>query len=248
MKKKMTVLGVLLMAVMVSAYSVSGTYAKYVSSVDVTDEARVAKWQLQYTDQDGYVEDVTAATTTQAINLFADSYTYNGKTYAESLSNGNIVAPGLKGEYTFELGGTFETRFTLDLDLVKDYADDSYNTVTLANGYDPLRFQVETYYNTSAWVRYEDLDLALQNAFVKDGNLVELEPGVYATKNTKEYVIIRWAWAYDEIDAKIINSLADCDDEYDTLLGNKAADGEDLEVKLTIRATATQVQNPDYIS
>lgn len=249
MKKKMTVLGVLLMAVMVSAYSVSGTYAKYVSSVDVTDEARVAKWQLQYTDKDNGLTDVTAATTTQEINLFKESYTFNGKTYAESLSNGKIVAPGLKGEYTFELGGTFETRFTLGLELVKD---NSYNTVGLGTNnsqYDPLRFQVETAYKTSAWVTYAELNDALEAAFAinTNGDLREFDPGIYTAANMKEPVTIRWAWAYDATDAAIISSTTDCDDEYDTLLGNKASDGEDLEVKLTIKATATQVQNPDYI-
>lgn len=244
MKKKMMILAVLFLAVVVTGFSVSGTYAKYISAVDVTDEARVAKWQLQYKDKYG-VTDVTEATTTQEIDLFKESYTFNGKTYAESLSNGNIVAPGLKGEYTFELGGVFETRFTLDLALVED---ESYNTVKLSNGYDPLRFQVETYYGASKWVTYDELKYELEDAFKNAGKLREIEPGEYGDKTYRESVTIRWAWAYDEIDAKVINSLKDCDDEFDTLLGNKAANGDALDVKLTIKATATQVQDPDYIN
>lgn len=244
MKKKMMILAVLFLAVVVTGFSVSGTYAKYISAVDVTDEARVAKWQLQYKDKYG-VTDVNESTTTQEIDLFKESYTFNGKVYAESLSNGNIVAPGLKGEYTFELGGVFETRFTLDLALVKD---ESYNTVKLSNGYDPLRFQVETYYGVSKWVTYDELKYELEDAF-KDasGNLREFAPDNYTNSNLREAVTIRWAWAYDKTDAAIINSLNDCDDEFDTLLGNKAANGEALDVKLTIKATATQVQDPDYI-
>ena len=44
--KKMSVLTVLVMLVTLTAYSVSGTYAKYTSKIDMTDEARVAKWEL----------------------------------------------------------------------------------------------------------------------------------------------------------------------------------------------------------
>ena len=46
MKKKIAVLGTLLMAVVITGYSVSGTYAKYVSEIDIEDEARVAKWKI----------------------------------------------------------------------------------------------------------------------------------------------------------------------------------------------------------
>ena len=40
----MGILGGLLMAVVVTGYSVAGTYAKYTSSLDFADEARVATW------------------------------------------------------------------------------------------------------------------------------------------------------------------------------------------------------------
>ena len=40
--KKMSVVTVLVMLVTLTAYSVSGTYAKYTSQIDLADEARIA--------------------------------------------------------------------------------------------------------------------------------------------------------------------------------------------------------------
>ena len=94
--KKMSILTVLVMLVTVTAYSVSGTYAKYTSKIDMTDEARVAKWEL--------LLDGNKVTTEQNINLFAESYSFKNDVYVQTLTAGeNVVAPGTTGEYTFEL-------------------------------------------------------------------------------------------------------------------------------------------------
>ena len=71
---KLTILGTLLLAVVISGYSVSGTYAKYTSSIDLSDEARVAKWQIKM-DQD----------TMNELNLFEDSYFYGDDRYSWSI-------------------------------------------------------------------------------------------------------------------------------------------------------------------
>lgn len=108
MKKKSMMLGGLLAAVAVTAYSVSGTYAKYISSVDLTDEARVAKWGFN---------------TTNEIDLFGSSYVNTGTKYVQAFKNSddtidNVVAPGTKGEATIALTGEMETRFNLSFNLV----------------------------------------------------------------------------------------------------------------------------------
>lgn len=121
MKKRTMAVGGLLLAVAMTGYSVAGTYAKYVSSIDFTDEARVAKWELKGSDKNGNLE------SSNEIDLFANSYTNNGKEYVRSFECTNpadrstcdsVVAPGTKGEYSFDLTGTMETMFQLKFDLV----------------------------------------------------------------------------------------------------------------------------------
>ena len=113
MKKKMTVLGGLLMAVAITGYSVSGTYAKYISSMDMTDEARVAKWSIAMTDKG-------TTTETADINLFANSYTNAGGKYVQAIDTDRVVAPGTSGFYEFDLNATIETNYTLDFKLLAD--------------------------------------------------------------------------------------------------------------------------------
>lgn len=126
MKKKTMAFGGLLMAVAMTGYSVSGTYAKYISQVDLVDEARVAKWELNATDKNNNKIGET-------IDLFASSYTNDGKTYVSSLNCSTtgegenaktvcdkVVAPGTKGDYTAKLTGKMETRFQLGFDLVSE--------------------------------------------------------------------------------------------------------------------------------
>ncbi len=123
MKKKGMALGALLMAVAITGYSVSGTYAKYISSVDLTDEARVAKWGFNVTDENG------DPISDNKVNLFASSYYNNGNKYVQSLNcdvDGNncdkVVAPGTHGTYTFKLAGEMETRYNLSFEI--DSAND----------------------------------------------------------------------------------------------------------------------------
>lgn len=108
MKKKSMMLGGLLAAVVVTAYSVSGTYAKYISQVDLTDEARVAKWELKAT---GNGQEIAAD---GKIDLFANSYVNNGKTYVKAVNDDKVIAPGTKGTYTLNLDGEMETAYFLN--------------------------------------------------------------------------------------------------------------------------------------
>lgn len=120
MKKKTMAFGGLLAAVAMTGYSVAGTYAKYVSSIDLTDEARVAKW--------GFNEDMS-------INLFKSSYTTADGKYVQAFQTlnddgslktdatgnavyDNVVAPGTTGTSTVALEGEMETRFILSFNLL----------------------------------------------------------------------------------------------------------------------------------
>ena len=92
---KMLAIAALLVAVAITSYSVSGTYAKYTTSKTYTDSARVAKWGIGMTNE---------------VNLFSSDYVD-----VVSADGKDVVAPGTQGNYTFALTGTPETDYTLDV-------------------------------------------------------------------------------------------------------------------------------------
>lgn len=136
MKKRTMAVGGLLLAVAMTGYSVAGTYAKYTSSIDLTDEARVAKWDF-YARDGGNCKQVTGVYNEQTgqmdgtrwecseatkLNLFADSYTYDGDTklYVKSFDGDKVVAPGTKGEFAARFGGAMEVRHDFKLTFEAD--------------------------------------------------------------------------------------------------------------------------------
>lgn len=124
--KKMGIVAVLVMLVAVTLNSVGGTYAKYISKIDMTDEARVAKWHMDLTDGNG--------SGNYNLDLFDTSYVYNGKEYVKSVDTDKVVAPGTKGESSFEITATSEVRYTVDynFDAVRDFV--VYYTTTTVGG------------------------------------------------------------------------------------------------------------------
>ncbi len=97
--KKMTILAALVAAVTLTAYSVSGTYAKYASDFSDTSTARVAKW--------GVKGEVNKA------NLFLASY--NEGAVASENGADLVIAPGTEGSYSFVMSGAPEVAFKLDV-------------------------------------------------------------------------------------------------------------------------------------
>jgi len=94
--KKMSIFALLLAAVLVTSYSVSGTYAKYTSEFNHTDSARVANWAFSFK---GNGQDVNQFTF-DLFNTVKD--TNNGVEENISATDGSIIAPGTEG--SFEIG------------------------------------------------------------------------------------------------------------------------------------------------
>lgn len=242
MNKKMSVLGILLMAVVVTSYSVSGTYAKYVSDVSVADEARVAKWQI------GLAKD-----SMQTMDLFKSSYTYgeNG-VVVKALNDANaktnkLVAPGTKGQYTFALTGIVETNYTIDVAIVDEKTG---NTVVLTEqelnpesatndvAYNPLKFYLSSDSTVNIddvanddLLTFEQLKTALTNLYKDEaGNKIVYKPGKVSKTNTTQ--TIYWKWDF---------STGTENDKLDTKLGQAiAADVTSKTVKLGLKITAEQ--------
>ncbi len=94
MKTKITIIGMIIIATIITSYSAVGTYAKYTTKVEDSSTARVAKWGFSMTK----------------VDLFTDSTikTSNGK---------NIIAPGTEGSYQFKIEGKPETSYNLIVNL-----------------------------------------------------------------------------------------------------------------------------------
>lgn len=254
MKRRTMAFGGLLMAVAVTGYSVSGTYAKYISSIDVADDARVAKWDFN---------------TDQKFDLFTSSYSLtnaegNKYTYVQSLNCNaegvcdEVVAPGTHGTATIEISGQTETNYKLSFD-VKDY----YNNVVVPAGvagndtgknYSPVIFNVR-YFDETGYQPVSEMGTDLEAVLTKINE--KLEGMVFAPDadgNAKHFLEISWSWAFDKydyirfmeatatgndasmwnlteqdiVDRGLLDTYMEADsivnDKLDTVLGERAAD------------------------
>ena len=105
MKKKSNVLSTImfvgLFAVMVCLISLSGTYAKYTTTVSGSDTAKVAKWRWTISDADVN----SASVTTYTLDLFNTAIKDTDGTTAESnmSATSHMVAPGTSGAFDLEI-------------------------------------------------------------------------------------------------------------------------------------------------
>ena len=229
MKKKMAILATLLIAVVGTGFSVSGTYAKYVSEVNLSDDARVAKWQIGLSDA-----------TSKTLDLFHESYDYgDGNTVVKALSRDlvkdddtadtldNVVAPGTKGQYTFSLDGIIETNYTLKISTTgstngvkltyKEDVDIDGVTTTVDKTYDPIKFYVST-------SKTEDIDTIAADKLIDFDTLLTTLNGLYSGTATTDA-------------EKAANN------KLDTQLGNAIAkDPQSHVIKLNIDITAEQTR------
>ncbi len=116
MNKKFTVLVGLLMAVAVTGYSVSGTYAKYTEDfAGATSTATVAKW------------DVTVGDLSSADNGADQTFTFdlfkNAKASNKSLIDGvadNMIAPGSSGAFTIKIKNSSDVKVAVSVDFTEN--------------------------------------------------------------------------------------------------------------------------------
>lgn len=123
MKKKMSILAALVLAVIVTGYSVSGTYAKYTSTFNGTsDTARVAKWAFKVGDLANSSAD--GASNTFTFNLFDTIKDTDGSVEADvaSKNTDKVIAPGTQGEFTIALQNLSEVTamYGIDYTVVND--------------------------------------------------------------------------------------------------------------------------------
>lgn len=241
---------------LITSSFVGSTLAKYTTSADANDVARVAKFGV---------------TVTASGSLFSTTYidapaTGDAVTVASS-DSAKLVAPGTKNEegITFKVTGTPEVDVSIDIDVLDN---------TLTAGTSPLDIKLaaktglpdmttgkedDTFDNASV---YNPVKFTLvkkgtgsQTTLVNAGTLAAVKTALEAQSQTKvdantainDTYVLTWVWDFDD-------SSAGTYDKQDTLLGDLAAgttltpatslaDGTDyeLDTNVGIKISVTQI-------
>lgn len=232
MKNKTKLLITISCIVLVGLFFTSMTYAKYISSVDISDEARVAVWDINATTD---------------VDLFKSSYYLDEEAkegeYVKSFTGANVVAPGTEGQYEFTISGKPETNYRLSVNI------DAHDSIGRNPENKGSEGRMIYYFGIKGGTLFEytniddlkyDIELALND-----------KKKVYAAgTSTNTVFTIKWKWVFEEFDDK--GNLKTEIDEKDTSIGNAAVleknggvdEGEEYEnqprVRLTVKVLAEQ--------
>lgn len=206
MNKKFTVLVGLLMAVAVTGYSVSGTYAKYTEDFNASSSADIAVWDIQFLDKENnasndFAFDLFETVTDDAKTLInTENSTTEGEGDAAVTTTKKIIAPGTSGSFTIKIKNNSDVKAKVQSITLSDNSGTAVNIQYSLNG--------------TVW----------------SDNLADLDMTAYKTvMNTKGATIeipVQWRWAYETgSDADAIKA----NDAKDT-----AAEGKSITATATI--------------
>lgn len=244
----------LMVLTLMSTSVISGTFAKYVTSDNATDTARVAKWGVT----------VTATTTDNTGKVFTNEYTtdesgdgaYTGKAVYTAVDS--LVAPGTKNEdgITFTVSGEPEVACEVKIEVAGLDADNNFDVnanvvdVLLPNGtYDDLTTADTTDEFTVAVTDKEGYfpvvyTLTHNGTSIASGDLAAIQTALesitteYDPSSTNaelnEVYKLTWAWEFEG------------NEQADTYLGNVAAETIDddtasTEIKFGVKVSVTQI-------
>lgn len=201
--KMMRIASVLLVAVILTTCAISGTFAKYVTSDNSSDKARVAKWGVTVTATDDSSFKTEYAT---------DDGSYVGALSVKSSNSDRVVAPGTSGNaIKFSISGTPEVATKVDIDMTIN------KEINVGGTYYPVKFTLKQTkkVNSSNEVVADDTTLA-SGTLTEIKNFLDTYTGTaYYAPNAKldaEFEL-NWAWEFGD----------PANNDNDTLLGNVAA-------------------------
>lgn len=215
--KMMRIASVLLVAVILTTCAISGTFAKYVTSGNGSDSARVAKFGVTVTG--------TAETFAQTYAKDDGSFSLAANTV---VSAEDVVAPGTSGSMAaFTISGTPEVAVrvafsgTLELgDKWKDSTDAYYCPIEVKVG-------ATTFKGTD----YASADLFEADVNAKIATYTnDYEANTNLSTIGADAPAISWEWKFEGND-----------DVKDTYLGDQAAAGNAATISLNVKATVTQI-------
>ena len=200
--KMMRIASVLLVAVLLSTCAISGTFAKYVTTADAQDSARVARWG------------VTLTVTNDSI-FFSDSYTSNnGITVNTSSIGTNLVAPGTSssengGTTRFVVAGTPEVAVEITAQINQLTAKDVYlkagtysdlttesttDTFTLQDDYYPIKWTLQMIDNQDITTTVVDGE-KLSDIIAYFTTFTSQNTNVAPNTNLATTFILDWEWS-----------------------------------------------------
>ena len=116
-EKILVVFAILVLILATIMLTISNTSAKYITSANGTDSARVAHWNIN--------------TTNNIKDLFASSYT----NVTPGSEEQGVIAPGTSGTYSFTIDGDVETAYTLSI--IASGSDEVNGAVS---DYNPIKY------------------------------------------------------------------------------------------------------------
>lgn len=228
MKNKLMRAAVILLAlVLMTSCFVGGTFAKYVTSGNADDNARVAKFGVTVTAEDGAFE----------AEYDTDDDDYTGALSVEA--DVDVVAPGTSGNFaTIKLSGTPEVAVEVAYEATVELGDKwvidhDNNSETADVFYCPITITVDgTDYIGLDYSSATEFADAVEAAIT--GYTAEYAPGTdLSTLTGGSEVAISWAWNFETTDGDVLAQS----DVADTVLGNAA----NATISITVDVTVTQI-------
>ena len=167
-KNRLFILGIFtVMVALVSLSLVSGTWAKYTSSVSGSDSARVAKWEFTLNTVD-VTNSAVATPQNVTFDLFKTIKDTDGSAETDlSATDGSIIAPGTQGEFDLVIKNTSEVNAEYSIDY----------TITNEDSI-PVQFSVD---GGSTW----------------SSSLADVAEVDIAHTSGTETIKVQWKWAFD---------------------------------------------------
>lgn len=214
--KMMRIASVLLVAVILTTCAISGTFAKYVTSGNGSDSARVAKFGV---------------TVTGTADTFKETYAKDGTGFFAAntvVSTEDVVAPGTSGSMAaFTISGTPEVAVNVKFEGTLELGDKWVDSGSAY--YCPIEVKVgdTTFKGTSysSADEFEDAVNAKIETYSKD-----YEAGTDLSTIGANAPAVSWEWKFEGND-----------DVKDTYLGDQAAAGNAATISLDVTATVTQI-------
>lgn len=172
-KNKVLLLGIITVFVAIFSLTlVSGTWAKYTSTVSGTDTAQVAKWAWKVNDQNVVAGAAQEALVFDLFNTIKDT---DGA--AETDVKENLIAPGTSGSFAVKIENASEVtgKYAIEFTVKQTSATGAEETVTI-----PLEYSVDGGANWSPTL----------NA-ISASDATKLAVGRNAT------VTIKWRWNFE---------------------------------------------------
>jgi len=226
--KMLRMASALLMLVLLTTSVVGGTFAKYVTTADASDTARVAKWGVK----------ITANGDTFQTEYDQDdkTYTITGmKTVKVGSDSAKLVAPGTSGDMAkMTLTGTPEVavrvNYTGSFDIGENWKDKEGKfycplIITLSKGAATNIIDGSKYASEAA---FEEA----VNKAIRENYQAVYEPGTDLSKKNGDSLSVHWEWPF---------STSNDNDVKDTYLGDQAVNGTAATVTVAVTTTVTQI-------